>query len=218
MNKEIISKYKTEFDHWLNGGKLLYTYPSTCNWGQCKADHPWVDIQNSYIINDEYVQFRKALAEGIPVETDIGSTDTWVNIKNSTYFKKDGFVGDLKHYRIKVVPNFQVGDFIIHNFIMWSNSEISKKEILQVEIVEHNVIKCTNGLEFNIPNTNIKLWKPKVGEYIWDYEFGLAVVEDVSDDEDILCKECYNHKQRFKESLKNIQPFIGNLPTNLKDK
>ena len=26
MNKELIKKYKAEFDHWLNGGELLYAY------------------------------------------------------------------------------------------------------------------------------------------------------------------------------------------------
>ena len=26
MNKELIKKYKAEFNHWLNGGELLYSY------------------------------------------------------------------------------------------------------------------------------------------------------------------------------------------------
>ena len=26
MNKELINKYKPEFDHWLNGGNILYKH------------------------------------------------------------------------------------------------------------------------------------------------------------------------------------------------
>lgn len=80
MNKQLIITYFEEFDHWLNGGKLLAYYK--------KDDDPkwWTDEESiSYggndnfsniiekslstdyvliVMDDEYVEFRKALAEG----------------------------------------------------------------------------------------------------------------------------------------------------------
>lgn len=32
MNKELIKKYKKEFEHWLNGGELLSKHPDESNW------------------------------------------------------------------------------------------------------------------------------------------------------------------------------------------
>ena len=60
MNKELIKKYKKEFDHWLlDGGELIYHYavgwePIT-GWG--------LPTETIIVINDEYVEFRKKICE-----------------------------------------------------------------------------------------------------------------------------------------------------------
>lgn len=67
MNKELILKYKTEFDHWLHGGKLRHKaygkWEQTNNIWSCRT----ADIA-AVVIDDEYVEFRKALAEGKTIQ------------------------------------------------------------------------------------------------------------------------------------------------------
>ena len=81
MNKELIKKYKAEFDHWLNGGKILYASydldeKNYSAWYELHHECKW-DYNNAYrfkfIINDEFVEFRKALAEGKIVQYNFGN-------------------------------------------------------------------------------------------------------------------------------------------------
>lgn len=65
MNKELIKKYKAEFDWWLDGGSLRYkddkgwdTDDFFLNWS-CDSD----DIK-AIVKNDEYVEYRMAEADG----------------------------------------------------------------------------------------------------------------------------------------------------------
>ena len=97
MNKELIKKYKAEFDHWLNGGTLLYRHFDykkqefnlweVCDegflWNVRPIKHPCI------IINDEYVEFRKALAEGKIVEVAIDHNDIdgyiWKSVEDDEF-------------------------------------------------------------------------------------------------------------------------------------
>lgn len=84
MNKELILKYKTEFDHWLNGGKLRH-----------KAYGKWEQTNNiwSYrtsdiaavIIDDQYAEFRKALAEGKTVQKQDYYSRQWIDMKTANF-------------------------------------------------------------------------------------------------------------------------------------
>lgn len=78
MNKELIKKYKPEFEHWLNGGKLLVRFATA------KNPYKWYNIEEDfdakswnghygaqYIIDDSYSDYRKALAEGKPVQVNV---------------------------------------------------------------------------------------------------------------------------------------------------
>ena len=92
MNKELIKKYKAEFDHWLNGGELLYAYiDGTFSWKNMNAidkniypvytRNPFqISEHHIIIINDEYVEFRKALSEGkiVEVATDYNDVDGYI--------------------------------------------------------------------------------------------------------------------------------------------
>ena len=68
MNKELIKKYKAEFDWWVDGGSILYKVNGSNfnerNWLPMTEHNPVWEPNFTYIINDEYVEFRKAQAEG----------------------------------------------------------------------------------------------------------------------------------------------------------
>ena len=62
MNKELILKYKTEFDHWLNGGELLIRNNDEDIWINMTEVHWDMNHETvSIIINDEFSELRKAL-------------------------------------------------------------------------------------------------------------------------------------------------------------
>ncbi len=119
MNKDLIKKYKAEFDHWLNGGELLYAYiDGTFSWKNMneidKNIYP-VYTRNPFqiseyhiiIINDEYATYRKALAEGKAIEC-LDWNDKWQDlIENDIKFENI----DLSRLRIKPEePKFKEGD------------------------------------------------------------------------------------------------------------
>ena len=110
MNKELIKTYKAEFDYWLNGGKILYASydldeKNYTAWYELHHDCKW-DHNNAYrfkfIINDEYVEFRKALAEGKTIlmycKYD-GVPPFWDDM--TEVIKSIGFVTTKDNYRIK---------------------------------------------------------------------------------------------------------------------
>ena len=88
MNKELIKKYKAEFDHWLNGGELLSKHPDEINWYLVTVVL-WNCPKMQYIINDEYVEFRQALAEGKTVEVAIDHNDIdgyiWKSVEDDEF-------------------------------------------------------------------------------------------------------------------------------------
>jgi hypothetical protein len=72
MNKSFIKKYKSEFNYWLDGGNLLCRQidsklPPT-RWYEFDGDWAWSIEELEIIINDEFVVFRKALADGKQLE------------------------------------------------------------------------------------------------------------------------------------------------------
>ena len=68
MNKQLINKYKPEFDYWLNGGKLL-CYTEVDGSYYEVTDEKWDFVCDiGFIINDEFVEFRKAVAEGKTIQ------------------------------------------------------------------------------------------------------------------------------------------------------
>lgn len=72
MNKELIKKYKTEFNHWIDGGKVIFAastemMTNSTRWEYLLSDTEW-NIDTVFIQDDEYVEFRKALAEGKTIQ------------------------------------------------------------------------------------------------------------------------------------------------------
>lgn len=88
MNKELIKTYFEEFKHWLNGGKLQVKF----------VNDPWEEAPEgifSYntvnfvlVIDDEYVEFRKAMAERMKEE----SLELWKPEEEEYFWYKNDLV------------------------------------------------------------------------------------------------------------------------------
>ena len=116
MNRELIKKYKKEFDYWLdNPNDLLFksNIDKESKWRKLYADGDdwtWTDHNKiQIVINDNYVEFRKALAEGKTIQTKLLSQEypsaitnaekrtEWIDFDVNT----NKFMGYPKYYRIK---------------------------------------------------------------------------------------------------------------------
>lgn len=117
MNKELIKKYKAEFNHWLNGGKLLYCSNSSTIWYAVIGDNVW-SINSSglkIVIDDGYTQFRIALSEGKTVEVlhYTGYKEFDQNPWKLFAIGVSTFDKPVENYRIKSEePQFKVGDWV----------------------------------------------------------------------------------------------------------
>lgn len=127
MNKDVIKKFKAEFEHGLNGGSLLieqYETEKDCrnsnafihdkgNWFILNFNHYQWDYDYIIVINDEYVELRKALAEGKTIQV----LDKYIaKGNNGSYFVKgiaDNFNYPVEAYRIKPDEPFKVGSYVI---------------------------------------------------------------------------------------------------------
>ena len=204
MNKELIKKYKAEFDHWLNGGKLLSKYTLIPTWSDCQSEDIWrIPDENIskvlIVINDEYATYRKALAEGkiVEVATDHNDIDgyIWESIEDDDfhYFNID-------EIRIKPEdPKFNVGDWITDGIEVWQHKENCRVK----------------------DQSSWSLWKPKTGEWCWVYDDITKVPvlrKFVCFDNDFnapLKHIVENHDGRSTLSFKYIEPFIGVLPLKI---
>ena len=120
MHKELIKKYKAEFNHWLNDGKLQAKFNDN-SWIEAPKDIFAFNYVANFIlvIDDEYVEFRKALAEGKVVQYNFGNyginrkdfPNTWKDLDLSIGILADRACPE--NYRIKPEESkFKVGDWV----------------------------------------------------------------------------------------------------------
>lgn len=208
MNKQLINKYKPEFDHWLNEGKILYKHINSNAWWN---NEPWdysPDYVTAIIIKDEYVEFRKSLAEGKVIEYLGQSSNLWHEVP------EPDFILHPTCYRIKPdEPKFKVGDFVTP-----LNREINCS-VWQID----NILSCNtlvSGRTMLDPRT-IQLWTPVKNEWCWFY--------DSSDSRHSHLARFYDmHKSSANSVLTFMsrkglawnycEPFLNSLPSYLKDK
>ena len=208
MNKETIKKYQAEFNHWLNEGRLLWTVArNKPNWTQAKETH--TDFFNTndkyyiYIIDDEYRELRKALAEGKTIQFNFGNfgpnkTDfqnIWKDLDLSIGILSDRALPE--NYRIK--PEFKVGDWLYN---IPYNKYYRIENVLEdrVETKTFRVYKSAiNGIDYS-------LWKPKQGEWC---------IVDNSENEDIHISFMVHQWQL--DSKWTPIPYTGSLPHFIKD-
>ena len=221
MNKELIKKYKAEFDHWLNGGAIqaFYKQDNEPKW--------WTDDDSIYcdnfshiiskslglddviiVIDDEYIEFRKALVEGKAIEC-LNWDDNWQDlIENNIKFENI----DLSRLRIKPEePKFKECDWVIHN-----------GEYKKVTKVIDGCIDSLDNQPAVISKFDVlELWKPKNNEYFW-YKNDLVKFDETQTNAGLLLQSVrgcsyygcsYYPSENFEDFC---EPFIGQLPSNLK--
>ena len=205
MNKQLINKYKPEFDHWLKGGKMLFKYTIMDeNWLHRGNQHEWDNchISSIYIINDEYVEFRKALAEGKTIEYLGQSSNVWHKVPEPDFNLHPTC------YRIKPdEPKFKVGDFVRY-------VHAHAPRALEINNINGNRYYFTNS-EMSCVEHELEPWTPVKGEWCWFYD---------------KSSNKYSHLAKFNEMWKNkfrsttdtpwqfCEPFFNSLPSYLKDK
>ena len=215
--KELIKKYKKEFDHWLNGGEVLFY---TWKWYNSK-DNPSSTFNHSdpsvikyYVINDEFVELRKALAEGKSIQM-LCKYDKMEPIWDdmTEVIKSVGFVDVKEHYRIKPEePKFKVGDWVveIHSTTKAQVLELFGNQI-RVKFCYPDAIITTDSSDF-IP------WVPKPGEWCWFLNKGRIPVISQFHSLEIDGNRKYsatfpNTPHPMIGYYEYCEPFIGNLPT-----
>lgn len=204
MNKELIKKYKAEFDHWLNDGKLLHK-DEFGNWENTRDI--W-DLRSerikAVVINDEFVEFRKALAEGKIVQYNFGNyginrkdfPNTWKNLDLSIGILADRACPE--NYRIKPEESkFKVGDWVTDGIEVWQHKENCRVK----------------------NQTSWSLWKPKPGEWCWFYQSKREIPTlgnlKYFSDKDSFCAYSTPKASMSVKYFKHCEPFLGQLPTNL---
>lgn len=199
MNKELIKKYKAEFDHWLNGGKLLAKHDNK-GWINYYGEDIWThSAETLIVIDDEYSMFRKALIEGESIEVLQSNTERWVNIGTIIESIKPEL------YRIKPnKPKFKVGDWVIHNGVV--------KRVTKA--IDGYIDSLDNEVAVIMKEESLELWEPKEEEYFW-YKNDLVKFHETQANLGLLLESArgcsyYPAEKNFEDYC---EPFIGNLPT-----
>ena len=202
MNKELILKYKAEFDHSLYGGKLQVKFVND-PWEEAPEDiFSYSTVNFVLVIDDEYVEFRKALAEGKIIQLDEAAKFSdpnrgWVDL-SCTSLGSSTNLFPVEYYRIKPEePKFKVGD--------WVRNKKRKHKPFMV---------TSSDLETDSPNyvkIDCELWQPQPGEWCWYSKWDKIVCV-----ESYLCKYVLDMNEVEPEYKHKYEPFIGQLPTYLK--
>ena len=216
--KELIKKYKKEFDHWLNGGEVLFFYwedwySSTCN-PEMVFNHISPDDVKYYVINDQFAEIRKALAEGKSIQM-LCRYDKMEPIWDdmTEVIKSIGFVDVKENYRIKPEePKFKVGDWVveIHSTTKAQVLELFGNQI-RVKFCYPDAIITTDSSDF-IP------WAPKSGDWCWFLNKGRIPMISQFHSLEIDGNRKYsatfpNTPHPMIGYYEYCEPFIGNLPT-----
>ena len=220
MNKELIKTYFEEFKHWLSGGNVQVYYK--------KDDEPkWLTdeecieyeghdnfnhiIQNSLepedvliIIDDEYIEFRCALANDKAVEY-LDFKNEWRDLKENCR-KLEGVC--LSRLRVKPERHkFKVGDWVIHN----------GKYKRVTKAVDGYIDSLDNEVAVIMKEESLELWEPEDEKYFW-YKNDLVKFHETQTNLGLLLESArgcsyYPAEKNFEDYC---EPFIGKLPSNLK--
>jgi hypothetical protein len=205
MNKKLINKYWKEFCHWKDDGSLLCQTEHLGTWHEV-TDEKWDFVCDiTFIINDEYVEFRKALVEGKTVQYKGLSTQNWCTIQHELGHDFGNL--HISNYRIKPEePKFKVGDLVnVDNGFIGILTNIDKSSIKP-----YIVVVGDSTLHYR---SIISLWKPQEGEWcwFWDEHYTTAILGKFTEKTN---KGYFEHNSN---SFEYCEPFIGTLPTHLKE-
>lgn len=221
MNKELIKKYKDIFDYWLDGGKVIAKNTRVVDtWVEVDCDEHWdcTDINDhkiSFVKNDQYAEFRKALADGKIIQLAYRETCTPIKWKDITDWGVNipMFPSPVEDYRIKPDESkFKVGDWV--RTLDWDTS--TWKYISQIKKItsewEYPII--TEYGRFRLDST--KLWQPKPGEWCWFWDAFTKDAPLLTRFIKMTPEGYYTSHSRNKE-YSHCEPFVGTLPSSLKD-
>lgn len=205
MNKELILKYKAEFDHSLYGGKLQVKFVND-PWEEAPEDiFSYSTVNFVLVIDDAYVEFRKALAEGKVIQLNEAEKFSdqnrgWVDL-SCTSLGSSTNLFPVEYYRIKPEkPKFKVGDWVIHN-----------GEYKQVtKAIDGYIDSLDNEVAVIMKEESLELWEPKLSEWCWYSKWDKIVCVEF-----YLCKFILDMKEVEPEFKHRYEPFIGQLPTFL---
>jgi hypothetical protein len=221
MNKQLIKDNFEAFTHWIDGGKVLTLNNRKHNeWELVDHEDFWRNPSNKpiFIVNDRYVKFRKALAEGKTVQffntkDRLYDSSKTLNRWHNTYTIHTH--GKPEDYRIKPdEPQFKVGDWVVVYTCRGKDNERISKPV-QVTNVSSHFIQVNNYKQY--APSYLELWQPKHGEWCWfktnidsNVVFGKFVEK--------LDERYYasNHCSRS-DYFKYCEPFIDTLPTFIKE-
>ncbi len=160
LNKKVIKDYPLEFQAWIDD-KTIHAKRGTSIWFQVtNTTNIWEDATiTDLVLNDKYVEIRKALIEGKSVKKKliVGKEEVWKDL-----LANELFMSPLDFYKI-VENNFKSGDWIVcKNTIYTFRGVIDDKRL------------AVKGYGTNWVNTkdNPELWEPKLNEWVvfWDDE------------------------------------------------
>jgi len=207
MNKDQILKYKDAFDYWLGGGDLwcrLTTEPKGWIYIPTQNDIFPMGSMAIYVQDDEYVELRKAQADGKTIQfKNIATSHEWIDIGEGTSYSAS-FGGDVENYCIKPdEPTFKVGDWVLHT----PNGQVKQLCVLQIRgITQLNTWR------------HYQPWQPKENEWcVFHNGSDQATIARYKVKEHIEGKYCIvSCHGNMTEVFNFCEPFLGELPTNLK--
>ena len=120
----------------------------TNNWHFCMQ--PEFCYSDTYVQNDEYADFRKALADGKTIQYKL-SGDNWCDAIDP---KSLLVGGNIKNLRIKPEePKFKIGDWVQRK---------GYSTIIQINAVDDTYVHSNTSEHYKIDN--VELWEPKYTE------------------------------------------------------
>ena len=205
MNKQLINKYKPEFDHWLNEGSVLIN--SDLGWCPIATEFAWscnISVDTVFVINDEYSEFRKALAEGKIIQINNSKPETWIDIDTDKLANYNP-----SFLRIKPdEPKFKVGDFV--RYIHHSPNTLA----LQINNINCGRYYFVNS-SMSCVEHELEPWKPIKDEWCWFYDSKTNKYSHLSQFNSI-------NNGYFKSMSINYynfcEPFLNSKPSYLRDK
>lgn len=206
INKELIKKYKQEFEYWLTGGELLFKPEGKQAWfDTLRSEIDW-SVKGVYVINDTYVQLRIALTEGKQIQYNplLNCHDRWEDIINFNPSESSS----ARNYRIKPEePKFKKGDWVIHN----------GKYKRVTKAVDGYIDSLDNEVAVIMKEESLELLEPEDEKYFW-YKNDLVRFHETQANLGLLLESArgcsyYPAEKNFEDYC---EPFIGKLPSNLK--
>jgi len=235
MNKELIKQFNKEFNHWLNGGSLLHkNILNTYAWLDSDIDRIWRNgasfpsshYQPVIIINDDYVELRKALTEGKTIQINCMKDDAkpyWQD--DDEVMETHEFEFDVNSYRIKPnKPEFKVGDWVTRKSfgckIFESFGDAPSENCNMIRSIDKNgnyeISAHVGGMYTTYKAEHLKLWKPKMGEWCWVYNAKGVIpqLKQYTGEPNIYYAGINNADDTI--TWKFCEPFFGVLPTAIK--